>query len=101
MTNDICNAAEKFLFATNKLEQAQRDLDYMAECKNSAEDELLNLLSEKGMQGSMIVVINPLYGVQINGLGTMTAHVKKVDLLDVSNPVNPEPHYKDLELDLS
>ena len=101
MTNDIYDAAEKYLFTANKLEQAQRDLDYMSECKNSAEDELLDLLSKEGIQGSVTIVINRLYGVQIGGLGTITANAKKVDLLDVSKPVNPDPHYRDLELDLS
>ena len=102
MTNDICDAAEKYLFAVNKLEQAQRDLNYLSDHKDSAEEELLNLLNKEGLQGSNVtVVVNRLYGVQINGIGTITAHAKKVDLLDVSKPVNPEPHYKDLELDLS
>ena len=101
MTNTIYDAAEKYLFAANRLEQAQRDLDFLSESKGSAENELLNLLSEEEMKGSVTIVVNRLYGVQINDLGTITAHAKKVDLLDVSKPVNPEPHYKDLELDLS
>lgn len=101
MTNNIYDAAEKYLFAANMLEQVERELKQARLCMESAEDKLLNLLSEEGMQDSVTVIINRLYGVQINGLGTMTAHAKKVDLLDVSKPVNPEPHYQDLELDLS
>ena len=101
MTNDICDAAEKYLFAANSVEQVERELKQARLCMESAEDELLNLLSENGMQGSMTVIINRLYGVQINGLGTITAHAKKVDLVDFSKPVNSDPHYKDLELDLS
>lgn len=102
MTNDICDAAEKFLFAANMVEQVERELKQSRLCMESAENELLNLLSEEGIHGCKItIVVNRLYGVEVNGLGTVTAHAKKVDLLDVSKPVNPEPHYKDLELDLS
>ena len=102
MTNTIYDAAEKYLIAANEFERAERDLRFMRKCMESAEEELLSrLMEEDTFTGDLTIDVGRSYGLQVNDLGSITAFVKKVELLHVSKPVNLEPHYKDLELDLS
>lgn len=97
----IYEAAEKYLIAANEYERAHRDAHFMSNCMKSAEAELLKELSKAGIRDTVTINIGKPDGVQVHHLGHPTAHAKKVDLLNVSKPVNPEPHYDALELDLS